>query len=123
MRIVTPMIAKPFSLSDFNGSTVSLADFQGRIVLVDFWFPNCGPCRAGFPYLRELIDHYRDRQDVAFLGINVEEGQEMFVLPLLRNEQIHFTPLRGTTQMDYAGVRRQRLSRNLLDRSRPHKED
>jgi thiol-disulfide isomerase/thioredoxin len=63
--------------------------------VLDFWFPNCGPCRASFPYVRKLIDKYKDNNDVAFLAINAIAGQEPFVMPLLRSEQINWLPLKG----------------------------
>lgn len=87
--------AKQFSLPAFTGGTISLGDYKGSVVVLDFWFPNCGPCRASFPYVRKLIDKYKDNNDVAFLAINAIAGQEPFVMPLLRSEQINWLPLKG----------------------------
>jgi len=90
--------AKEFSLEAFTGGTVSLADYKGRVVVLDFWFPNCGPCRASFPYVRTLIDRYKNNKDVVFLGVNALAGQEPFVMPLLRSEQIGWLPLKGNIE-------------------------
>jgi thiol-disulfide isomerase/thioredoxin len=87
--------AKQFSLQAFTGGVTSLGDYKGRVVVLDFWFPNCGPCRASFPYVRKLIDKYKDNKDVVFLAINAVAGQEPFVMPLMHSEQINWLPLKG----------------------------
>jgi thiol-disulfide isomerase/thioredoxin len=92
----TPAI--PFSLPNFtDDKQVSLASYQGHVVIVDFWYPNCGPCRASFPYLQQIASKYKDK-GVVLLAINGEEGQEAFVLPLLKNKGYDFLPLKGTNK-------------------------
>jgi thiol-disulfide isomerase/thioredoxin len=88
--------ATPFSLESFvDGKTVSLSDFSGRVVLLDFWYPNCGPCRGSMPYLQQLWHKYQD-QGLVFLGINGLENQAPQVMPLVKNLGWSFTPLKGT---------------------------
>jgi len=88
--------AIPFSLPSFSdGKQVSLADYRGHVVIVDFWFPNCGPCRAAFPHVRNLVGKYKDK-GLVVLAINSMEGQEAFVLPFLKNKGYDFTPIKGT---------------------------
>lgn len=62
-----------FSLEDTDGNTFSTADFQGKVVLVNFWASWCGPCVTEIPSLREL---YREMNGRPFeiLAVNVEEG-------------------------------------------------
>lgn len=90
----TPEI--PFTLKKFTDSSeVSLADYKGRVVIVDFWFPNCGPCKESFPFLQQLATKYKDK-GVDILAINATEGQEAFVLPFLKSMGYTFIPLRST---------------------------
>jgi thiol-disulfide isomerase/thioredoxin/tetratricopeptide (TPR) repeat protein len=85
-----------FSLPSFSdGKPVSLADYRGHVVIVDFWFPNCGPCRQSFPYLENIATSFRDK-GVVVLAINAIVGQEAFVLPLFRNMGYDFIPLKGS---------------------------
>lgn len=67
--------AKPapgFTLTDASGRQVSLADFKGQVVLVNFWASWCGPCRKEMPLLEQLYKRY---QPLGFtlLGVNVDE--------------------------------------------------
>lgn len=54
-------VAFNFSKKDINGQQLSLADFRGKYVLLDFWASWCVPCRAGNPHLLELYRQYKDK--------------------------------------------------------------
>ena len=71
-QLVTPVgIPFDFSLKDLDDKTVSLADFKGKVVLLDFWGTWCGPCRQIIPGLVAL---YRNRksQGLEVVGVNYE---------------------------------------------------
>lgn len=71
------MINKPaagFSLVDNNGKRVSLADYAGKIVVLDFWATWCIPCLQAFPGMQKLIRKYETDKDVVFLFINTAES-------------------------------------------------
>jgi len=53
-----------------DGSTIRSSDYLGSVLIVNFWFAACPPCRFEAPDLAELADQYADR-GVQFLGINV----------------------------------------------------
>ncbi|HEY9257175.1 TlpA disulfide reductase family protein [Chitinophaga sp.] len=50
-----------FSKTDINGQKLTLADFRGKYVLLDFWASWCVPCRAGNPHLLELYKQYKEK--------------------------------------------------------------
>ncbi len=52
-----------------NGSPVSSADYTGSVLVVNFWYAACGPCRAEAPRLEAAYQSFSG-QKVAFLGIN-----------------------------------------------------
>lgn len=64
-----------FSGTAVDGSTVSSDDYAGQVLVLNFWYAQCGPCRAEAPLLEEV---YADTQDVGaeFLGINIYDGPE-----------------------------------------------
>jgi peroxiredoxin len=66
--------AHDFTLQTLDGTEVSLSDYQGRAVLVNFWATWCAPCRAEVPDLQAA---YEVRQGDGFvvLGVNVEESR------------------------------------------------
>lgn len=55
-----------------NGDTVGSDDVVGQIVLVNFWYASCGPCRTEADDLNDLYDEYAE-QGVAFLGVNIRD--------------------------------------------------
>ncbi len=67
--------APKFTLPDLNGHQVSLDQFKGRIVMVDFWATWCGPCRMTMPLLGNLEREYRDT--MTLLAINLQEPKNV----------------------------------------------
>ncbi|WP_293305985.1 TlpA disulfide reductase family protein [Pedobacter sp. UBA5917] len=54
-------MASNFSTTDVNGKAISLNDFKGKYVLLDFWATWCVPCRASHPHLRNIYGKYKDK--------------------------------------------------------------
>lgn len=68
--------APPFSLKDENGKMVSLTDFRGKIVYIDFWGVGCKPCRNQIAnFVPKLFEKYRD-EDVVFINICVDADEK-----------------------------------------------
>ena len=67
--------APDFTLDDLQGRSVSLSDFKGQAVFLDFWASWCGPCIGAVPYLEEIKQQTRD-QKVIFLNISLDSANE-----------------------------------------------
>jgi thiol-disulfide isomerase/thioredoxin len=66
-----PDPAPEFKLTGPDGKPISLRDFKGKVMLVNFWATWCGPCRAEIPDLVELQNKYKDRLQI--IGLDVDD--------------------------------------------------
>ena len=68
------LIEKPapnFTLRDLRGNQVSLSDFRGQPVVLNFWATWCSPCRVEIPHLETLYTKYKN-QGLVVIGMNTE---------------------------------------------------
>jgi len=66
-------VAPPFSLPALDGGSVSLADYRGRVVLLDFWASWCVPCRLSMPSIDAMA---RDLgSEVVLLGVSLDRSE------------------------------------------------
>ncbi|TFH36108.1 MAG: AhpC/TSA family protein [Bacteroidia bacterium] len=70
--------APTFTLPDINGNEVSLADFAGKYVYIDFWATWCGPCKIEIPVLAELAVEYKDK-NLVIVSISVDKDKQAWI--------------------------------------------
>ncbi|MBD0824952.1 TlpA family protein disulfide reductase [Aestuariibaculum marinum] len=79
VEIIEKIVNKPcpkFTLADTEGKMVKLDDFKGKTVVLDFWATWCGPCKASFPAMKEVVEKYRENENVKFLFVHTFEKDE-----------------------------------------------
>ena len=86
-----PVAAPAWQLEDLNGKTVSLSDFRGKVVVLNFWATWCGPCRAEIPGFIKLQKEYGDK-GVVFLGLSEDEDANA-VPPFIQKSGINYPVL------------------------------
>ena len=95
--------ALPFELDTYpSGKKVKLEDYKGKVLLLSFWYPGCGPCRAEMPHIEAGIKNI-DKNKMAYAGVNILRMQDDFVLPFINGTKYSFTPLGASEaiQKDY----------------------
>ncbi len=86
--------ATPFTLQQYlKTGEASLADYRGKVVLLTYWFPGCGPCRGEFPHFQNVVNKFKG-QDLVYLGLNIALDQDDYVVPFMKSSGYSFTPLR-----------------------------
>jgi len=67
--------AVDFRSKDLDGDTVSSKALRGKVVVLNFWYAGCPPCRAEAKYLNKVHDQFAGK-DVAFVGVNVRDERD-----------------------------------------------
>ncbi len=76
----TGKAAPDFTVAD-GTTTVHLASYRGRVVLLNFWWSECEPCILELPSLLEL---HRDQPDFAILAVSIDEDEDEYKRFLVR---------------------------------------
>ena len=63
--------APQFTLAAKGGNTLSLAQYKGQVVMLNFWASWCGPCRQEMPLLQDIYKKY-NKMGFTLIGVNVE---------------------------------------------------
>lgn len=103
LLVTTPALAEPvdFTLPDLEGKPVSLSDYRGKWVIVNYWATWCPPCLEEIP---ELVSLHEDNSDsLVVLGVDYEEvntaylkefvESHMMSYPVVRTEPVPMTAL------------------------------
>jgi peroxiredoxin len=90
--------APDFTLPDLNGKMVSLADYRGRVVLLNIWATWCAPCVEEMPSMEKLHQELKDEKFVILAGSIDESGADV-VRPFMKKHKLNFPAL-----IDSAGV-------------------
>ena len=78
MSVSSIAVAKPsleVLLADSAGQQVSLAEYKGKVVYVDFWASWCGPCRKSFPWMEKMHKQYA-KDGLAVVAINLDPDSQ-----------------------------------------------
>lgn len=74
-----------FSATDLEGNPISLEQYRGKVVLLDFWAVWCGPCIAEMPNVKKVYDTYKD-EGFDIIGISLDTDEERLRTYLKENE-------------------------------------
>jgi peroxiredoxin len=97
--------APDFTVMDLNGKEYKLSDWNGKIVVLNFWFTECVPCIQEMPELNKVAEKYKDNAGIAFLSITYDSEEK--VRNFLAKHDFHYPVAAGqkalTDQYGIAG--------------------
>lgn len=87
-------LAPNFTLTDASGKRVSLKDFRGKVVLLNFWATWCGPCQVEIPWFVQFEKQFGSK-GLAIVGVSMDEDGWKAIDPFVQKRHINYTILLG----------------------------
>lgn len=82
-------LAPPLSVMTTSGQQVTLANYKGHVLIMDFFATWCSPCRTSIPHLVALNSRY-NKQGLQILGMSLDEGGESIVKTFIAEKKINY---------------------------------
>ena len=79
----------PFNGYDMNGNLVDTKLLKGKVLVINFWFTTCPPCKAERPYLNRIVDDYKSDPNVLFLAVALDPKENL--VPYLKEHEFKYT--------------------------------
>ncbi|MFB0528022.1 MAG: peroxiredoxin family protein, partial [bacterium] len=98
--------APDFTLPDLEGNSLTLSDFRGKVIILNFWATWCPPCRTEIPDFVQLYEKYKD-EGLLIIGVNLDGGDSRAVKQFSENYRINYPIVLGNVDVtqDYGGIR------------------
>jgi cytochrome c biogenesis protein CcmG/thiol:disulfide interchange protein DsbE len=93
--------APDFNLSDLGGKRLTLSQYRGKVVLLDFWAVDCGGCIIEIPWYVEFDQKYRDK-GLVVIGIDMYNEAPDYVRPFMSKSHMQYSVAIGND-----GIRKQ----------------
>jgi thiol-disulfide isomerase/thioredoxin len=87
-----------FTMKDMDGKDVRLADYRGKVILLDFWATWCGPCKYEIPGFVELQEQY-GAQGLQVIGVSVDDTADKLP-PFVKQFKMNYPVLQGLGRDD-----------------------
>jgi thiol-disulfide isomerase/thioredoxin len=99
-----PDPAPSFKLDTQEGKPLSLADYKGKVILLNFWATWCGPCRAEVPDLVELQNKYKDQLQI--IGLVVDDDDQEAIKKFIDEYGINYPVANAPDELrlEYGGI-------------------
>ncbi|HEV2447856.1 MAG TPA: TlpA disulfide reductase family protein [Candidatus Sulfopaludibacter sp.] len=90
--------AADFRLKDDRGRTTSLAQYKGKVVLLNFWATWCHGCVREIPWFMEFQDRYK-RDGLVVLGVSMDENGWKAVRPYMKQRKLNYHLVIGSGEL------------------------
>ncbi|MEZ5428931.1 MAG: TlpA disulfide reductase family protein [Pyrinomonadaceae bacterium] len=95
-KMVGKKAAPNLKLVTLDNESINTSDLIGKVVVYNFWYVGCPPCRAEIPELNEIVEEYKGK-DVVFLGLTTDSGKDLD--DFLKEKPFHYRIVPGAGQM------------------------
>ena len=75
-EILKGMPAPEFTATDVNSKVYTSADFTGKVLVLDFWFTGCVPCKMEMPYMDKIAESMKD-DSIQFISMSLDTGKQL----------------------------------------------
>ena len=87
--------APDFTIKDLYGNEISLSNYEGKVVFLNFWATWCSPCKAEIPGFVEMYEKYKDK-GLTILGISLDRISENKIRDFAKKYKISYPVAKGS---------------------------